>query len=99
MIMMTPIYERQRAHFYIYNKQKNCETFLYTHKQKSRHFAKRKTICVIFLLTKSRTLCVTRFVINVLKLTLYVYQKHDTLRYVMFLYTKIRTLQKIERQF
>ena len=36
--------------------------------QKSRYFAKSKTICVMFLYTKIRTLCVMRFFIEFLKL-------------------------------
>ena len=29
---MTPISERQRARFYTYKKQKNCEMFVYKYK-------------------------------------------------------------------
>ena len=100
-ITMNAISERQRACFYIYQKQKKCETFLYTkshtlcknqdnlryiyiykskalyvtqsswklwdwhlytkrmtlcitwsfYVQKSRHFAKSKTVCITFLYT------------------------------------------------
>ena len=43
---MTPISERQRARFYIYKNQKDCETFIYKYKnpdtlQKSRQSALR----------------------------------------------------------
>ena len=50
---------------YIYKDQKNRETFIY--REKARHFAKSETICDTFLLTKSRTLYITRFFINFLK--------------------------------
>ena len=53
---MTSISERQRAPFNIYKKKKNTKRFYI---QKSRHFAKRKTICVTFLYTKIETLYVT----------------------------------------
>ena len=61
--------------------------------QKSRHFAKSKTICVTFLYTKSETLYVTQFFMKILKLE-FTYKKHDTLRYVAVLYTKMQTLSK-----
>ena len=87
---MTAIRERQWAHFSHIQKAKNCETFLYT---KGRHFAKIETISVTFLYRKSKTIYVTQFFIKFLKLV-FVYKKHDTLRYVTFLYTKIQTLSK-----
>ena len=90
---MTPISERQRAHFYAYNKQKMKNLYIYT--QKAGHFTKSKTICVTFILRKSHTLYVTRFFMKFLKLAFkYIYQKHDTLRYVTLLYTERRTLRK-----
>ena len=73
---------------------------------KDRHFAKSNTICVTFLCLKIRTLCITRFFIEVLKLAegggpllraknnalrvTFLYLKKCTLGYV--LYTKIPTL-------
>ena len=53
-------------HIFIYTKRKNnAKRF---HKQKARHFAKIKTICVTFLYTKIRILYVTQFCMNFLKL-------------------------------
>ena len=61
--------------------------------EKARHFAKGKTICVMFKYTKPRTLCVTQFFMEFLKLAdggTFLYAKKCTLRYV--LYTKSLTL-------
>ena len=48
---------------------------------------------VTFLYIKRNTLYVTGFFMNFLKLA-FIYKKHDTLRYVTFLYTKSWTLRK-----
>ena len=52
---------------YIY-KRNDTLLFVKFFIQKARHFAKRKTFCVTFLYTKIRTLCVTQFFIEFLKL-------------------------------
>ena len=92
-IIMTPISESQRGPFYRYKKQKLGNDYIYM--RDAWHFAKSKIICVTFLFTKSRTLYVTRFFMKFLKLGfIYIYKKHDTLRYVTFLYTKSQTLLK-----
>ena len=93
---MTTISERQRARYYIYKRQNKFETFIYI--QKSRHFAKSKTICVTFLFTKIHTLHVTQFSMGFLKLA-FIYKNQDTLRYVTFLYTKIQALRKKQDNF
>ena len=46
-----------------------------------------------FLYTKSMTLCVTHFFMKILKLA-FIYKKHDILRHVTFLYTKIQIVRK-----
>ena len=62
--------------------------------QKSRHFAKSKTIRVTYLFTKIKRPSVTWFFMNMLRLE-FVYKTHDTLRYMMCLYTQNpNTLQK-----
>ena len=78
-------------HIYIYTKSEKIKKYFYI--QKARHFAKIKTVWVTFLYTKSKTLYVTRFFMKFLKLA-FIYKKNDTLRYLMFLNTKIQTLRK-----
>ena len=64
---MATISKRQRARFYIYKKQnKNRNVYIYI--QKTRHFAKIKTIFVAFLFTKSQTLDVTKCFMKIIKL-------------------------------
>ena len=70
---MTPISEIQRACLYIYKKQKNANRF--KDMQKSRHFAKSKTIYNTFLFTKGQTLYVTQFSMQFLKLVFIYTQK------------------------
>ena len=62
---MAAISGIQRVQFYIYKKQKLRKVLIY---QKSRYFAKSKTICVAFLYTKIETPYVTRFFIKKLKI-------------------------------
>ena len=88
---MSAINERQRARFYIYENKIN---FLNLFKiQKERYIAKSNTISLMFLYTKSQTPYLKRFFVKFLKLA-FIYKKHDTLCYGMFLYTKILTLRK-----
>ena len=61
--------------------------------QKSRQFAKIKTIPVTLLCTESKTIYISRLFMKMLKLA-FIYKKHDTFRYVNFLYKKIQTLRK-----
>ena len=82
---MTSINERQRARFFIYKKQKHCDTFLYT---KSQKFFTKKDYLRSVLYTKIQTLYVTQFFMKNLNLA-FLYKKDDTFRYVKFLYTKI----------
>ena len=60
LLKMTFIHKNHSTFRYV--------TFLYT---KVRHFAKSKTICVPFLYTKTRKLCVTGFFIECLKKTMH----------------------------
>ena len=60
-----------------------------------RHFVKSKTISVTFVCTNSQALCITQCFMRILKLA-FVYLKHNTLRYVTFLYTNSQTLEKIK---
>ena len=86
---MTNICKRQRSRLYIYTKRKNCKTFIYKNPdtlQKARQFALR-------FIWKIQTLNVTQFFMKILKLA-FAYKKHDTLRNVTFLYTKIQKLRK-----
>ena len=66
---MTTISRRQRAsiYIYIYNRKKTKRVYI----QKSRHFAKSSIIWITLLYTRSQTLYVTRFFMNVLRLALY----------------------------
>ena len=62
--------------------------------QKSRHFLNTKTICVKFLFTKSQTLNITRFFINVLKFSFIYIQKSRQFALHEVLYTKRPILRK-----
>ena len=57
--------------------------------QKARYFAKSKTICVTFLCSKIRTLCITRFFIEFLKFAegggIFKCKKQCTLSYIFML--------------
>ena len=92
--------------WHLYTKStKLCGTWRFNI-QKSRPFAKSKTICVTFLYTKILTLCVTQLFIEFLKLAegggifickknalcvAFLYAKYNAFC-VTFLYTKILTL-------
>ena len=75
----------------IYTKSKKIAKSFYI--QKPGHFAKSKTISVTFLYTGSKKLYFTQFLMKLLR-SAFNFKKHDTLRYVMFLYTKSRTFRK-----
>ena len=82
---------KDNAHVFIYTKSKKIAKRFYI--QKARHFSKSQTISVTFLYTKSNTLYVTGSFMKFLKLA-FIYKKHDALRYVTFLFTKIQTVRK-----
>ena len=61
--------------------------------QKYGHFTKSKTLSHTFLFAKSKTLYVTQFSMEMLKLT-FILKNHDILRYVTFSYPKNQKLCK-----
>ena len=63
---MTPTSKRTHAHFNIYIKQTNCETFIYI--RKARQFSRNKTVFITVLFTKIQTHHATRFFMKTLKL-------------------------------
>ena len=73
---MNTIIERRLAHFYIFKKQKNCETFLYTKIQTL--FKKQDNLRYVYIYIEQDTL---RYVIfmKILKFA-FIYKNHDTLR-------------------
>ena len=77
---------------YIYKKQDKYQN-VHIYKQEVRQFVLR------FFSQKSRHFTLRDFSCFFKNWHVYMYKKHDTLRYVTFLYTKIPTLQKISRQF
>ena len=87
---MTDISKIQRACFYIYRKLKNPKHF---NIQKFRHFEKYQDNLHHVFIYKSKTLYVTPFFMNILKLA-FVYKKHDTLRYAKFYIQKSRHFAK-----
>ena len=87
-ITMTAIIERQRAR--LYKKQKRFQTFLYTKSQTL--FKKLSKFRYVFKYKKQYTWRYGIFM-KFLKLE-FIYKKHDTLRYVTFLYAKSWTLHK-----
>ena len=70
--------------------KKNAKVF---HIQKSGHFAKNQDSLRYVLYTKSRIFYVTQFFMN-FSILEFLYKKHETLRYMTFLYTKSQTLRK-----
>ena len=62
---MNPTSKRTHAHFNIYIKQTNCETFIYI--RKARQFSRNKTVFITVLFTKSQTHHATRFFMKTLK--------------------------------
>ena len=75
---------------YIYNKKEKSQNIIY---KKARHFAKRKTIFVMFLYTESKKLYVTQFFMNFLKLE-FIFKNHDTFHCVTFYIQKVIYLRK-----
>ena len=84
-ITMNPISERQRARFYII--EKNCGIFIYICKNPDTLF------CVTILFTKSHTVHITQFF---MKFSIYI-KKHHTLRYVMFYIQKAKHFEKSKK--
>ena len=83
-------HHRKTKRTIIYKEQKNCETFLYT--KSLTLFRKLDNFCYVFIYKKPYTWSYGIFM-KFLKLA-FIYKKHDTLRNVKFLYTKIWTLSK-----
>ena len=77
---MTVISERQCARFYIYKKQNNCQTFLYTKIQTL--CKKQDSFPFVFMYKMQGTLLYAIFHENV-EIGFYI-KKYDTLRYVTF---------------
>ena len=65
---------------------------IYIYIQKARHFSKSTTIFVSFYLQKARQLPLNDFH-AIFEIGTFI-QKHDTLRYMTFIYTKSRRLRK-----
>ena len=84
-------HHRKKTRKFIYTKSNFFAKCFYI--QKARHFSKSWTISVKFLYIESYTFHVTGFFMKILRLA-FIYKKHDTLRYVTFLYTKSQTLRK-----
>ena len=74
-------------------KSQNCDTFIYIY-TKSQTLCKKQDNLRYVLFTKSLTLYVTRFFMKFWDWHLYIYIKHENLRYVTFLYTKRQSLKK-----
>ena len=81
---LNDCHQRETTCTFIYIGGKKANVFIYT---------SRMTISITFLYSKSMILYVARFLKKFLKLS-FNHKKHDTLRYVTFLYTKSRTLRK-----
>ena len=88
---MTNISERQRARLYIYTKQKNAK-FIYIYSKIQTLRKKQDNLQYVFIYKKIDTLRHAIFHENS-DMVIFI-QKHDTLRYVTFLYTKSLTLRK-----
>ena len=92
---LPPVRESQRARLYIYIKQKNCKTFIYIQKpdtlQKARQFPLR------FYSQKYGHFMLRNFSRNFWNWHLYIYKKHNTLRYVDFYILKSRHLDKSKK--
>ena len=83
-ITMTAIIERQRTRFYMHKNQKQLRNvFIY---KKSDTFQKARQFTLGFYIQKAIHLTLQEFH-EILKLP-FIYKKHDTLRYVTFLYAK-----------
>ena len=90
---MTTISERQRAHFYIYKKQKNAKR-LYKYTKSQTLCKKQDNLCYVFI-HKKQTLYVRQFFMKFLKLAFKYMQKslHFALHDV-FMYKKIDTSKR-----
>ena len=90
---MTPISKRSRAYFYIYTKKKKCKTFIYIYNNPDS-FQKARQFTLRFCSQKSIHFTLRNSSWSFWNWYLNIYKKHDTLRYVTFLYTKIQILRK-----
>ena len=68
----------------------NCKTFLYA---KSQTIFKMHDMFCYVLYAKNKTHYITRFFMKIFNFS-FIYNKHDTLFYVPFLYSKSQTLRK-----
>ena len=80
-ITITAIIERQRARLYTQKAKKIAKRFYI---QKARHFSKARQFPLCFYIQKPIHLTLRDFD-EILNLA-FIYKKHDTLRYVSFLY-------------
>ena len=95
---MTPISKSHCAHFYIYQKLRNCENF-YISIQKSKTLCKKQdNLRSIFIHKKPLTL-LYEILNKQFEIGIYIYKKHYTLLYVTFLYINNPTLRKKEDNF
>ena len=81
---------RKTTRTLIYTKSKKIAKHFIM--QKARHFSKSQTISVTFYIKKRYTLSHVIFH-EIFEVGIYI-QKHETLRYVTFLYSKSQTLRK-----
>ena len=79
-------------------KAKKCETFIYIYK-KPHTFQKSRQFALLFYSQKSGHFTLRDFSCIFFYWHLYIYIKHDTLRYVTFLYPKSQTLRKKQDNF
>ena len=96
-IGMMPISKRQRAHFYIFKKQVNNKTLIFIYK-KQETFQKSRQFTLRFFSQNTWHFTLHKFPWNIWNIHLYIYKKHDILRCVKFLYTKIPKLQTKARK-
>ena len=84
-------HHRKTTRTFIYTKsKKNSKRFIY---KKQDTFQKARQFPLRFYIQKSRLLTLRDFH-EIFEIAIYIYKKHDTLRYVTFLYTKSQTLRK-----
>ena len=90
---MTPISERQRACFYIYKKQKKCETFIYIYK-KPDTFQKAGKFPVCFYPQKDRHFNLRDFSWKFWNWHIYIYKAWNFALRDVFIYKNPDTSQK-----
>ena len=88
-ITMTAIIERQRARLYTQKAKKMRNVYIF---KNSDTFQKARQFPLRFYIQKAIHLTLRDF--REFSKLAFIYKKHDTLRYVTFLYTNIWTLRK-----